>query len=48
MLRCLGCGKVGTVMCPYCLELYRKTVERIGKLWGTMELHCASKHGKKI
>ena len=46
-MRCMGCGKIGNLMCNHCLELYRKTIERVEKLWSTMELHCASKRGRK-
>lgn len=36
-VRCAGCGKLGTMLCDHCLELYRATKERIKKLEGTVK-----------
>lgn len=30
--RCAGCGKLGVLFCPHCLEIYRATRARVRKL----------------
>ena len=40
---CAGCGKIGKFLCADCREFQRITLERVGKLWGTLENRFAAR-----
>jgi hypothetical protein len=40
---CAGCGKIGKFLCANCREFQRVTLERVGKLWGTLENRFAAR-----
>ena len=39
--RCIGCGRLGARLCPWCKELQDATLSRIAKLLGTLEWRFA-------
>jgi hypothetical protein len=41
--RCVGCGKPGKYLCAWCSELQRVTLERVAKLWSTVENRFAAR-----